>query len=153
MIKGFNGYFASFLQLIIMGREKKSLSHPLGKITTWKVDMSSQPDAEKGGNPSLCRRKGGRRLSIRMLQALQRYMLHWDKSAKVPWCFFAPPSASSFWGTCQQTSTLPFSILNPSLLLCSPKVRLVLLGHLATFTLVCSRVNKQRFCFHLYNAH
>lgn len=80
----------SFLQLIIMGRGKKSLSHQLGKITTWKVVMSSQPDAEKGGNPSLCRRKGGHQLLMWMLQALERYALHWDISANFPHC--SPPT-------------------------------------------------------------
>lgn len=140
-----------------MGRGKKSLSHQLGKITTRKVAMSSQPDAERGGNPSLCRRKGGLQLWIRMLRALQRFVLHWGKSAKTPWGFFLSPILHFPFGgggwASQHTWTLSVSILNPSLLLYSSKVRLILLGHFGDVYLVHFIGSKQIFCSHLPNAH
>lgn len=105
VVKVFNGHCASFLQLIITGRGKKSLSHQLGKITTWKVAMSSQPDAERGGNPSLCRRKGDHQLWIPMLQALQRFVSLWINRQKplgafcifLLWGFSAHLNTSNFY--------------------------------------------------------
>lgn len=134
----------SYLQLIIMERGKKSLSHQLGKIITWKVDMSSQPDAEKGGNPSSCRRKEGHQLLIWMLQALQRYALHWEKSANALGAF--PSVFVSFLRDFSANPNTSFSHLG------NPPHHLLLLTSnwlywdtLGTCTLDHSRI--RRYCF------
>lgn len=136
-----------------MGRGKKSLSHQLGKITTWKVAMSSQPDAGRGGNPSLCRRKGDHQLWIRMLQALQRFVLHWDKSAEASWCLLVPilhfPSGGLL-STLEHLQFLFWVLPCCSVLLRSDWFHWGSLGILA---LSIPEVAGTFFCSHLPNPH
>lgn len=116
--------------------------------------MSSQPDAGRGGNPSLCRRKGDHQLWIRMLQALQRFVSHWDKSAKAPCCllllYFLYFPSGGLLSTPERLQFLFWIFACCSVLLRSDWFHW---GTLGIFTLSISEVARRYFCSHLPNPH